>query len=190
MAITPVTTLPIISSNFASAAVVGISSFQLATAIANGLAAYAAAEITVSTADVGTAGVGVGSGFCSLSPGSTLPFTTSSFTSQGMVGIFSLPLATAVANSISQCISLATPVTTHSGVGAGSGVGTLVPTSGIPFFVESFAAAGITGIQGVNLATAVANSLDLSLPSTVVTVAIVGPPTPSSAFGVGVGKIT
>lgn len=182
-------TTPIFLANIASAGCIGISSIQLATGLANGLSSYAISGITAVTTDAGQTGSGKGTGTSILTPASIIPPMIGFFASQGIAGVLGIPLATGIANALSICISSSIVQTVHPSVGSGTGVGSLVPTSGIPFFVSGFAAAGIVGVQGVNLATAVANGLDASLPTTVVTVGIIGASGSSSSAGAGTGKI-
>ena len=189
MALAPVVTTPIFFANFSSLGILGISVPQLSAGLANALYAYSNSGISVSTVDAGLIGSGVGAGTAALTPASMLPFMIASFSSQSVLGISSFQLAVAITNSLSTCISSSSVSTLHPSVGSGTGVGTLTPSSAVPFFISGLESVGITGTNKNLLATAIANGLDLSLPTTVVNVAIAGPSGSSASSGVGTGKI-
>jgi hypothetical protein len=190
MPLIPSFTIPIIEANLVSARCVGINSIQIATAVANGLQSYALAGIKASTVDEGNAGAGYGQGTATLAPSVIVPLMAGAFESANIAGPNGLAMSYAIATSLSECISSSIVNTSHSTVGLGYGSGSLIPSSGSPFFIREFATMGIVGTLSISLATAIGNALDASLPSTSVNVVISGSGSPTIVSGVGVGLIT
>jgi hypothetical protein len=183
----------IINANLAGNAVVGISSPQLALAVATGFVQYVLTGITINTIDVGTAGSGAGTGVGFVLPTPTLIGTlTATFTGAGINGIMKFPIVNAIANGISQSLLSAFINTVHVGVGAGTGKASIVPNSGvsIPLMVAGFTGNGLVGISSRPLAVAIAQGIDQALPTATGQVVIVGGTGPSPATGTGFGKIT
>lgn len=187
MALSTITAIPIFSSSLSGAGLTGSSLSMFINGLTNGFVEYVLAGVKVSTVDVGTFGAGVGIGTVFLNPTIIVPSMVSSFSGSSILGTNSAVLATAIANAMSQCFSLAQASTISPTVGVGTGVGSLIPTSGTPFFVNSFASSGLVGIYGATLATAVANGLDSSLHSSIVNTVIAGPPSISPSTGIGMG---
>lgn len=180
----------IISSNLASVAR-GVSLAQLSTAIATGLCTYAASGITVVTVDVGLfgAGVGVGPGVILPPP---IPQMVASFAGSAMVGIFSAPIATAIATGISQALMTATVITVHPTVGTGTGKANFIPNPGASSsaFVGAFASSGLVGVMSAAMAVAISVGLDSALPSASSVIVISGASTSVPSSGAGTGRVT
>jgi hypothetical protein len=185
----PTTTLPIFESNLAAASMLGIGATNIAIGLSNGLAAFVTAGVTVTTIDVGTAGIGAGLGFCIATPASFAPLFESSFIAEGLTGPFATPLATGLAESFSTIFSSSVATTVHTSVGVGVGSGTLISTPSLPFILPALESASITGTGGAKLANAISNALEASLSTVIVEVIIAGSPSISPSGGVGTGKL-
>jgi hypothetical protein len=114
-----------------------------------------------------------------------------SFIAHGILGPFSIPTATGVANGMQMAFALAIVQTVAAGVGLGAGVGFCIPNPGASagIFFAAFQAAGMLGPSTIQLASAVAVGLDLVLPASIAPVVIVGPPNILPGAGTGIGKL-
>jgi len=188
MALDPVTLTGIFTSSLNANSLLGATIPQLAGAVANGLIAHAASGITVVTVDTGLAGSGTGIGFGIILATPVLQGTLSaSLAGASMLGTAAIQLANALAAGFSQALGMANINTIHAGVGSGTGVVTLVPSSGIMAFSGAFAGAGLVGVSANILASAIATGFDsaLSLATGVVTITGAAGSSPGSGSGSG-----
>lgn len=189
---TPATITPIMLGVLPTGGIIGPSLPQLATGLANGLSIYAQTGIIVQSVDTGTLGAGVGNGIGIIAP--PQPLITSmiaSFIANGIIGVSSVPMATAIATGFAQSFILAQIQTVSAGVGVGAGVAMLIPNPGMStgVFFAGLSAAGLVGISVMQLASAVAAGLDQVLPTCTGVVAIAGPPNIIPGAGIGTGKL-
>jgi len=191
MPMDPGTLTPVFLSQLISVGLIGPSTIQLATGLANGTSIYATTTIIFQSVDVGTLGAGVGLGPGPTVPPLIIPAMIGSFLSHGILGPFSIPTATGIANGMMLAFKLAIVQTVAAGVGLGAGVGFCIPNSGASagIFFTAFQAAGMLGPSTIQLASAVAVGLDLVLPATIGPVAVVGPPNIIPGAGTGIGKL-
>lgn len=192
MAILQPTMLPILLGALPANGIAGIASPLLATAITNGFVQYVLTGITVRTQDVGTAGAGVGLGVgISLEIPQLQQSFQATFPPNNINGTNSKPLINAISTSISSVLKIANIITVHAGVAVGTGSVSVIPNSAIsvPMFVSSFIAMALIGAASRNLATAIATGIDQALLTATGFVVIVGPPSPTSATGLGFGKL-
>lgn len=176
-----------------SGGVVGISSPLLATGISNGFIQYVLSGVTVNTTDVGAAGSGTGIGIgLNLAPPVLVGTLTAAFEGAQIRGPMRQPIILAIANAISDTLRLALVNTVNAGVGVGTGKVTLLPSPivSVPLMITNFASVGLVGISSSPLASAIAQGIDLALPSTTGIVIVAGAAGPSPGTGIGVGKIT
>jgi hypothetical protein len=115
-----------------------------------------------------------------------------SFITHGIIGVFGVPLATAIATGFSESFMLALVSTISAGVGIGSGVALMIPNPAVSVasFLSGFAAAGLIGPSIPQLASAVAAGLDQVLPISTSTLVIAGSPSIFPSGGGGLGRIT
>lgn len=175
-----------------SGGIIGISSPLLATGISNGFIQYALSGIVVNTTDVGSAGSGTGMGTGLNLPTPVLIGTlTAAFEGAQIRGSMRQLMIIAIANTISDTIRLAFVNTVNVGVGTGTGKVTLVPSPilSIPLMIANFISVGLVGVSSSSLASAIAQGIDLALPSVTGAVVIAGSASSSPGTGVGVGKI-
>jgi hypothetical protein len=191
MALDPITLTGIFTSSMNANSLLGAAIPQLAGAVANGLIAYAASGITVVTVDTGLAGSGTGIGFGIILATPVLQGTLSaSLAGASMLGTAAIQLANALAAGFSQALGMANINTIHAGVGSGTGVVTLVPSSGIMTFNGAFSGAGLIGVSANILASAIATGFDSALSSATGVVTITGAAGTSPAAGAGSGIIS
>jgi hypothetical protein len=191
MALDPVTITGIFTSSMNANSLLGVSIPQLAGAVATGLVSYAAAGITVVTADVGLAGSGVGTGFGVVLTPPTLQGTLlASLAGASMLGVIIPQFVNALAIGFSQAFAMANINTVHAGVGVGTGIVTLIPSSGVLAFNGAFSGAGLVGINANVVASAIATGLDAALSSATGVVTITGAAGSTSLTGVGSGVIS
>lgn len=192
MPMDPGTLTPIILFNLVSAGLIGPSTVQLAGGLANGLSIYAETTITFQSVDAGTLGAGTGLGAGVLMPPVIAQSMIASFLAHGIIGPFSIPTATGIANGFQLCFALAIVQTVSAGVGLGAGVGFCIPSPGASagIFSAAFKSAGMVGPGADNLAAAVSTGLDIVLPACIAPVVVVGPPSILPGVGVGTGKLS
>ena len=191
MPMDPGTLTPIFLANLISVGLIGPSTIQLATGLANGTSIYANTAVQFQSVDVGTLGAGVGLGAGVVVPPAIVPAMIGSFTANGILGPFSIPTATGIAQGMQLSFALAVIQTVAAGVGLGAGVGFCIPNPGASagIFFAAFQAAGMLGPSTIQLASAVSAGLDLVLPASIAPVAIVGPPNIIPGAGTGIGKL-
>lgn len=191
MPLDPGTVTGIMTASLTGAGMAGIAMPQLAGAVATGLSTYAASGLTAISVDTGLVGSGTGTGVgIALAPGTLQGTLQPAFVGAAIAGIASVQLATAIASGFSTALAGAIINTVNVGVGSGSGVVTLVPSSGAPFFVAAFTGAGLIGVNAAGLATAIAIGLDSALPSGIGAIAIAGAAGSAPSSGSGKGKIS
>jgi hypothetical protein len=192
MPMDPGTLTPIFLANLVSVGLIGPSTIQLATGLANGTSIYANTAIQFQSVDAGTLGAGVGLGAGVIVPPAIIQAMIGSFTAHGILGPFSIPTATGVAQGMQMSFALAIVQTVAAGVGLGAGVGFCIPNPGAStgIFMAAFTAAGMLGPSTIQLASAVAVGLDLVLPASIAPVVIVGPPNILPGAGTGIGKLS
>ena len=172
----------------AGAGMLGISVPQLATAVATGIAQWNP-QIKIISVDVGTLGVGTGTGPVILPPPTLLSALLSAFTAGDISGTMAVPLATGLSIGIATGYASGLIMTINTGVGVGSGVAKFIPPPAVPSMVSGFAAAGLTGTSAVQLATAIGIALPIAFAPLVGTVVIVGSASPLPGAGSGIGQI-
>ena len=182
----------ILLANFGGNAILGISSPQLATAIATGFVTYAQSALLATSVDVGTLGAGTGTALTIILPAPTMvgPLI-GTLAAAGVNGEMKIPLANAIANAISIALAGAQALLVNTGVGVGTGKLTLVPNPGasVPLMVTAFAGSALIGVSAAGMAAAVAQGIDAGLPSATGIVVIAGPPSIVPGAGVGTGKV-
>ena len=182
----------LVLGNLAGNAILGISSPQLATAIAVGFVSYAQTALIATSVDFGTLGAGTGvAPIITIAPPAIIGPLLGTLTAAGVNGVMKIPLANAVGQAISTALLSAQVTTVNTGVGTGAGKVTLVPNPGasIGLMVAAFAGAALLGISAAGLAAAIAQGIDAGLPSATAIVAIVGSPNIVPSGGVGIGKV-
>lgn len=191
MPINPTTVTPIMEVSLISGGLIGPSSLQMATGLANGLTTYVTTGIIVQSIDIGTLGAGTGTGLGVIVPPVLVESMIASFIAHGIIGIFSIPMATAVATGFMESFLLGLVETVSAGVGVGVGEAFMIPNSGvsIPAFISGLSSAGMVGPNIIQLASAVAQGLDQVLPISMSTLVIAGPPNILPGAGTGTGKI-
>ena len=120
--IPPSLLLAALSSNLPSAGIAGPSSAQLASGLANGLAASFAKGIITTVHPI----VGVGVGVASFPGPSAIPFMLSGFGSASLVGSSAAKLATAIGSSLDQAFAgftIPIPIVGAPSMLASAGVG-------------------------------------------------------------------
>lgn len=180
---------------FAANGILGSSSPQLASALANGITTNILATANVTTVDAGTLGAGVGnSKVIGINSGDLKPMMIGMFAAQGMLGTHSAPLASAISDAF--CIWFLAgnqTITSHAGVGLGVGTGKVIgltPAAMEGILVGMLASSGILGIYSPKLAKAVANSIvPHILAMGMVITPIVGNPNILPGGGAGFGKV-
>jgi len=192
MPIDPGTTTPIFNGMLVANGLIGPGTTQLAAGLAAGLFQYASTAITVSSIDVGTLGVGVGSGIgVLLLPSVVLGALSPMMSGNGVLGPLAPSMANAIANGVAASLALAAISTNNPGVGIGAGKLQLLPTgAGGTTFAAAFKAAGMGGSMVSALGHAVGMALDAVISTALGVVAIVGPPNVLPGAGVGFGAIS
>lgn len=191
MPMDPGTLTPIFMANLLAVGMIGPSTIQLATGLANGTAIYAQTSIVFQSIDAGTLGAGVGLGVGVIVPPTIVPAMIGSFTGHGILGPFSIPTATGIANGLQLGFATAIIQTVAVGVGLGAGFGFCIPNPGasVGIYMAAFLAAGMIGPSTIQLASAVAVGLDMVLPTSTAPVVVVGPPNIIPGAGTGIGKL-
>lgn len=179
----------ILTPSLFSAALIGVETPRLASGVATGLV-YWVPQVTISTVDAGSAGVGTGVPIPWVVPQPVLFANLSAnIPPAGFFGIFTPPLILGLSIGISTAFLQMLLSTTHPTVGVGSGVARFAAPPAATSMVAGFASAGLVGEAAPRLATAIGVALDSTLASLVMPVAIVGSVSPSPASGAGTGKI-
>jgi hypothetical protein len=188
MPLTPPGLVAPIAAALAGTAHIGVQVPKLALGVAMGTVLWAqAAQVVIVGA--GAAGAGTVS-FPAIVPAPALiPTVLAGFASQGLAGIRSPLLATALATGVSTGItSQSLILAAFPGVGSGVGVAKILGDATGPM-VAGFLTAGLTGTQNMKLAAAVGIGMNSCFAALSIPVPIVGPSGPSPGSGTIVGKI-
>jgi len=179
-----------------AAGMVGQMSQPLVLALSNAISAYLL-TLTVRTNDVGSLGVGVGTGKVIITPPQLVGPLLGAATANQLVGTSTPGLMVAVGNAVATFIATMGMVqSTHPLVAVGTGIGLLQIIGGpVPLQAQlmgMFAAQGLVGQNIVNLASALSQGITQGLVSAQVVQVITGtpvvpPPVPST--GIGIGKL-
>lgn len=188
MPLTPVGISGAIIPALVGTGMIGTGVAQFANGVAAGIMLWVG-QLTVTTVDVGTAGVGVGLLPCAIPQPLLLAGFQSSFPASGLLGIMSPLLATGLAVGLSVAFPQGIITTTHPTVGVGTGVASFPGPSAIPSMIAGFKSVGMVGPSTEQAATAIGLGLDIAFAGFVVPVPIVGPPSPVASGGTGTGKI-
>lgn len=187
MALVEASSVSIVASQMSSVGMGGSGVAQMALAVGNGMT-LALRAVTVTTADVGTVGVGAGTGVPFLEPNAATSFFSIGLASSGVSGPSSVQLALAYGASLSLIVSTATSVTVHPAVGTGAGVMTVIPSgTATSIFLGALSSSGMTGAFVANLANALGSAFEMCMPIITGPVAIVGPPSVIPISGIGTG---
>ena len=192
MPLDPITVGAIMRGSLAGAGVIGSGSSLLAAGLATALCTYGKAGMTVTTIDVGTLGVGKGTGFGVIVPVPVLLASLMvSLPAGGIAGVSSVQLAAGISTGYSASLASAIINTIHPSVGLGSGKLQILPNAAaaIGIFISCFLAAGMKGPSAIPLATAVAKGLNAVLPTAMGIVVIAGPPNIVPSSGIGSGQL-
>lgn len=185
--------LPIITgtltTNLVATALVGTDTPRLASGVASGLVQWVP-QVTVSTVDAGSGGVGVGVPTPWIIPQPLLlGLLAANIPPAGFAGLFTPSLILGLANGLSLAFLQMLISTTHPTVGTGTGISKFAAPPAAISMNAGFASAGLVGDAAPRLATAIGISLDAAIASLVIPIAIVGPASPSATSGTGTGKI-
>lgn len=191
MALTVTTTTPIFLGFLAAQGNLGVSAPRLALGLSRGLSNYAGTSLRVLSADVGTLGVGAGTGAGMFMPQpAAVSAMIASFQSHSISGVASIPNAIAIAQGMCACLAQSTIQTVSPSVGSGTGTATLLPgADAVSIFIQAFLTSGLQGIQSANIASAVAQGFNAVAPLCKSPIAIVGAPNVSPSSGSGFGKL-
>lgn len=192
MPLDPISVGGIMRTSLLAAGLVGTGSGRLSSGLSDALCTYGKSSMNVTTLDVGTAGVGKGTGFGVVLAQPILAASlTTGLPSGGISGIALPQLVLGISVGYSTALSTAIVNTTHPSVGSGVGKLQIQPNTiaAIGIFIQAFLSAGMTGSAVTILATAIAKSLDAVLPLAIGVVAIAGPPSVSPSTGFGTGKL-
>jgi hypothetical protein len=178
-----------VASNLLAAALIGTETPKLAAGVAAGLT-YWVPQVTVSTVDAGSAGVGSGVPIPWAVPQPLLfGLLGANIPSAGIIGLFTPSLVLGLANGLATSFLQMLISTTHPTVGVGSGVAKFVAPPAAGSMVAGFSSAGLVGEAAPRLATAIGFSLDAAIASLVIPIVIAGSASPSPSTGTGTGKI-
>jgi hypothetical protein len=175
--------------------IAGMYSPQLILGLSNGITAYLL-TLQVKTTDVGTLGVGIGTGKVIITPPQLVGPLMGAASSNSLTGTYVAGLMSAIGTATASFIVSAGMVTSqHPTVAIGSGIGQFIPTGPSPLqgqLMGMLSASGFTGQYLVSLATAVAQGITQGLGTAQIIQVITGtpitpPPLPGS--GVGIGKL-
>jgi hypothetical protein len=179
----------VLTTNLFATALIGTDTPRLASGVAMGLVTWVP-QVTVSTVDAGSGGVGTGIPIPWLVPQPLLlGFLTANIPPAGFTGLFAPSLILGLANGLATAFIQMLVSTTHPTVGTGSGAASFKAPPAATSMVAGFASAGLVGDAAPRLAAAIGFSLDSAIASLVIPIVIVGSASPSAASGVGTGKI-
>lgn len=177
-----------VAAGLAAGGMVGQAVPQLAAGVSAGLMIWIP-QLTVTTVDAGTLGVGTG----------LLPFAVPApliigsllamYPANGHLGPMAPLEATGLGTGIATGFAQGLMTTNHPTVGTGTGVARVVGPPAFPSLVAGFGSVGITGQGSALKANAISSALVLVLQSFTVPIPIVGAASPTGSSGVGVGKI-
>lgn len=156
MPLAPPTVAGVIIPSLVANAQLGIAVPQLALGVATGMSILAKSS-TVVSADVGTFAPGVTAIPFVVPPPLLLASFLTTFPAAGVAGVMMPLLANGLATGMSLGFLQGIVTMAHAIVGAG--VAKFIPAGAVPAFLSGFAAAGLTGVSAVQLATAIGLSL-------------------------------
>jgi hypothetical protein len=188
MPLTPVNITASLLGSLSASGMLGTGASQLAVGIASGVMLWVG-QLTVTTVDVGTLGVGAGTFPCVIPQPLLLAAMLSSFPATGHLGSMSLLLATGIANGLATAFPQGLITTVNPTVGVGTATCIFPGPSAVPSMIAGFKSAGMNGAATEKTAMAVGMGLDIAFGSYVQPIPIVGPPSPSPSSGTGTGKI-
>lgn len=188
MPATPSGIAALIVPNLASVTLVGSDTPKIATGVGIGVSNWLS-QMSIQTIDSGTLGVGSGGPMPLVVPPTLLVNMLVAFVASGMLGPSAPLLATGISNGLLLAFPQALIKTTHIGVGSGTGVAKFFAPPATPIISLGLAQGGVVGPLAVQLANGVGAALDVTFATLVVSVPIIGPPSPSGGSGTGFGKI-
>lgn len=195
MPLTPPGLMGLMSPLVTAAGYLGTMSQPMVLGLSNAITSYLL-TLQVKTTDVGTFGVGVGTGKVIITPPQLIGPLLGAATANGIKGTYAPPLMTAIGNAVASFIaSFALVTSQHPTVAVGSGIGQLLIVGGpVPLQGQILAmlSANFTGQNFPSFAMAIAQGLTQGLATAQVVQVITGspvlpPPVPST--GVGIGKL-
>jgi len=184
----PPVTGPIIATSLGSVAILGLAVPSFSLGVAIGVAKWLP-QVTVSTVDTGSAGVGTGGLPFAVPQPLLLGFLQVAFTSMGIIGVMAPLKVLGLANGLASTLAMAAISTTHTGVGTGTGIARFSGPPAGPSIILGLSEVGMTGPGTVRIGNAIGMGLTNAVLAYTVSVPIVGSASPISAFGTGVGKI-
>ncbi len=187
----PVTTAGgalILTPSLFGVGMLGLGTPKLASAIAHGLSLWADTR-SVTTADVGTLGAGVGVVPLFVPPPLLLAALTPAFIAEGIYGLLAPLFLTGLSTGMSGALLQGLIQTQHPSVGIGAGAGQIKGPPAVQAFLEAFTEAEMVGEGPTKLAHAIGEALDAVFAAYVIPTPIVGPPSPLPSAGVGFGRI-
>jgi hypothetical protein len=177
-----------IAAGISSSSFTGISIIQLASGIASGIIMWLP-FVQVQSVDSGTAGAGATVLPLVVPPILLQNALLSTYITAGHLGVFAPLEATGLALGLSNGFAQGVIQMTHAGVGSGTGVVKFLGPPAHPYLMQGMASAGMTGPFSTMKAQAISQALLIVLQALTFPVPIIGPPSPSPASGVGIGKV-
>lgn len=178
-----------IAAGLASTGHLGISVPQLSLGVATGVFLYLSTGVKPISIDVGAVGTGVGTIPLIVPAPLILSSLTAGFVAQSIFGPFAPATISGLTIGLSTGFATGLIVTTHAGVGVGTGVVTIKGSSAVPFMLAGFASAGLSGLGAIKKATAIGIGLDICFAAYTTATPIAGGAGPLPSTGVGVGLI-
>jgi hypothetical protein len=189
MPLTPVGLAGVLAPNLLATGSTGIAMPQFALGVATGVYLYCQAA-TLTSVDTGVLGVGSTALPMVVPQPLILSSMLAGFAATATSGIMAPSVALGLSNGLVLGFLQGILTLTHPSVGVGVGVTRVIPGGpGAGYIIAGFAAAALTGIAGVKLATAIGIALDIIFAAFTVPLPIVGAPSIYPGAGAGVGKI-
>lgn len=180
---------PTLAVNLAAVLHIGTGMPRFAKGIANGVVGYLE-KVSVTTVDTGTLGVGTSLTPLVIVQQALLNTLLIGFAAQEILGPLAPFTAQGISNGLALGVSaLAFQKTDHPTVGSGTGVMRITGGSAIPFMIQGFKDAGLSGEGSRKQATAIGIGLDIYFAAFVMPIPIVGPASTFASAGVGSGRI-
>ena len=188
-----------IFAKFTAKGFTGSQTLNLSIALGNGIVNNILATNFYSGTTIGTGpGPGTGTGRVSGIVGSIVGTNIFTFmTARGMTGSQALNTAMAIGEAFADHMNLGIVNSIGGPTAVGSGTGVILGVVGVTMatsILTFMTAAGLTGSQNFNIASAIADGVALSISTGIVTTSIVGvvPPPPAGPYpagGVETGKL-
>lgn len=178
-----------------AAGALGKEAQKIAQVVAVSFVKFLKSNVTVKTVDVGSAGpVGKGTGVVIAAPPLYGSLCAMGMAQNGLQGVYSIPIATAIGLACGTHILTAQVQSTHQPVALGMGTGQFMgATDSALFGIMTMEAkkAGLLGKSNESFFRAIASGLAKAVSSSAATVVISGAPTtpPSPATGSGDGSL-